>query len=61
MLTSVDTFGHLAAGVRVLDRFICFFSFADLILIQFSNDLRPISQSQKVFNYKDNLCNYKYF
>ena len=26
-----------------------------------SDDLRPISQSQKVFNYKDNVCNYKCF
>ena len=38
MLISVDIVGHLAAGVSTSDRFICF-SFADVILIQFDNDL----------------------
>ena len=38
MLTSVDIVGHLAVRVWILGRFICF-SFADLILYNFANDL----------------------
>ena len=41
MLTSIDIVGHLAAGVWISDRFICF-SLADLILT-----LAPLGEGPK--------------
>ena len=39
----------------------CFFAPSFFFFLTQVLDQRPISQSQKVYNYKDNLCNYKDF
>ena len=48
-------------GLLVVNRYETSGWSADAFVFEADYDQRPISQSQKVCNYKDNLCNYKYF